>query len=387
MFGERSRVVVLAGSPLPKSLDWSEESLMRGLLPAFADGPNASASSSLADVTAVWRSLHMAAFQLSTGLTQGSKEDCRLYSSHNHVAGLGLMDQMNGFFITTDRAQGRGESASPGPTAHHSQVLSQYYERSFAAHEEIQSSQIIGAEIVDETSSLTSVTSSFESASSNPDSQKHLAYAKLRSVYISDLNEIPHAAYLSSIVPQTMTVNVVAGIIAISQPRTITTRKDGQIVELVEMLVGDDTRAGFGINLWIRPAPAQTTDTSRNATTDNLRDEVLRLRPRDVIFVRRVALGSFRSKVYGQSLRRGITTIDLLYRDIVDAEDARGAFKAKEINANVEDSSQFAKVKRVRDWVVQFVGTRPATESSRRKKCTKICSEKIDLPSLPPDTQ
>ena len=388
MVGERSYVILLSGSPLSESLDWSERSLENSLLPAFVDGPDANSAPESTDITPAWRSLSLVAAHLPTGLTQASIEKSQFGSSHGHAAASVSTGREAGFLIATDGAQWSQGSANTESTAPQSQVLSQYYEQSFAAHEDLQSSQIVEAESVDEMSFLTtSGASSFESEISDFHSQKHLVDARLHSGHISELNEIPNAAHLNSIIPQTMTINIVVGIISISQPRKITTRKGARIIELIEMLVGDDTRAGFGINIWMPPAQAQYSKTSRVGKINTLRDEILRLRPRDVILARRVALSSFRSNVYGQSLRQGLTTLDLLYRNVIDAEDARGAFKAREIDANVQGSGQLAKVKKVKDWVAQFVGSGSATEASRRKKRTKIHIEKANLPSLPLDTQ
>ena len=270
-----------------------------------------------------------------------------------------------------------------------SQALTQYYEHSIALHEELQSSQIVGAESTNGSPVPTNTEGlSFESSIiSDAGSEDYVVHARLHSIHISDLKEMPNASYLNSITPQTVTVNLVAGIITISQPRTIKSRKGGRTVELVEMLVGDETRAGFEINIWLPPIKNQDSKASRSSVRgqNTMRDEVLRLRPRDVVLARRVALSSFKSNVYGQSLRRGMTTLDLLYRNLVDSEDARGALKAREIDANVGGSGQLGKVKKVKDWVMQFVGAGP--QASTMKNRAEKGSEPVHLPSLPPDTQ
>ena len=65
------------------------------------------------------------------------------------------------------------------------------------------------------------------------------------------------------------------------------------------------------------------------------------LRVRDVVLVRNVALAAFRGRVYGQSLRRGVTRVDLVWRG--GGVERRGW-------EGVE------KVRRVREWVLGFVG-------------------------------
>lgn len=387
MLAEKSRIILLSGSPLPDSIDWSEGSLENALLPAFVDRPGITPAPDCTAVPPVWRSLDLAVSHLPSGLTQASRDAIQCSSSLEPVAEPESLNRNGGYLVATGRApssHGSSISETTAPLSH----LSQYYERSFVAHEDIPSSQIVEAASADETSFLSTEAGSFDSESSHHTSQKQRVHAKLCSVYTSHLSEIPTAVSLNSIVPQTMTVNLVVGIISISQPRTIMTRKGGRTMELVELLVGDSTQAGFGINIWIPPTPAQKVDAPRMNTSDYLRGEVLlRLRPRDIIFARRLALGSFRGKVYGQSLRRGMTTLDLLYRDAVDAEDARGAFNVQDINASVEGSNEIAQVKRVRDWMMEFVGAGSITATSKPKTLPNICSEGVNLPFLPPDTQ
>ena len=245
-------------------------------------------------------------------------------------------------------------------------VSTQYYEQSFAIHENLPSSQIVGAESLDEfftTEPEEDCSTSFSASSpSHPEAQ--LARSRLTSTHLSQLKDIPNAAHLSSITPQTITVNLVVGIISISQPRTIKTRKGGRTIDLVEILVGDDTKAGFGINIWLLPVPSQESNSSRHAALhqndENLRPQTLHLRPQDVVLAKTIALTSFRGKVYGQSLRKGMTTLDLLYRNPLDGDDARGAYGPAELDqaAAIDDDEpqQVRRVRDVKDWVMRFVG-------------------------------
>ena len=380
-----SRVILLCGSPLPGSLDWSEEDLSVALLPAFVEKRDLSGAADLKDTPPVWRSLDLVAPHLPTGLTQASGQEAHFGDPLLEIAASTSTAAFARDLTATNSVQSSPRSLDIDPTDAQSQILTQYYEHSFAMHDGLQSSQIVGVASTDNASFSTTVeTDSFDSFISDAQSQKHVVDARLHSGTISDLKDIPNAGYLHSIEPQTMTVNLAVGVISVSQPRRILPRKGGRAVELVEMLVGDDTRAGFGINMWIAPAQAQDSNASRTHENNTLRDEVFQLRPRDVILARRVALGSFRSTVYGQSLRRGMTSLDLLYRNVIDAEDARGAFKAKDLDANIDVSDQLAKVKRVQDWVVRFVGAGPVT--LKAKKDSHEISKEATRPPLPLDT-
>ena len=158
---------------------------------------------------------------------------------------------------------------------------------------------------------------------------------------------------------------------------------------LVEMLVGDDKKAGFGINLWVSPDP-------HNGNPSVLETDLAHLRPQDVILARNVALGSFGGKVYGHSLQRDITTLDLLYRNVVDASDTPGAFDVRGIedtdDNNDEDviGGQLAKLRRVRRWVMEFVGGSIGAQQARGLGLSKrpgLLKRSLQLQALPADTQ
>ncbi|KAI4242718.1 MAG: hypothetical protein L6R42_010933, partial [Xanthoria sp. 1 TBL-2021] len=235
------------------------------------------------------------------------------------------------------------------------EILSQYYEHSFAVHEEVPSSRVLAADSFQSTSTSHASSSSFpsEEDSTNyslpptPSQQNNLK--TLLSTPITNLSTIPSACYLHSIEPQTMTVNLLLGIIALPPPRTIITRKDARTISLVELTVGDETEAGFGINIWL-PAPFSYLKPGEV----DLRAEMEKLRVRDVVLMRNVALTSFRGRVYGQSLRRGMTRVELVYR--FQGEE-RGMLAGMERELDREGGGVvLEKVRRVRQWVLGFVG-------------------------------
>ena len=348
------KVIFLTGAPLPSSLQWTEEELCAPLQPGFVERKpvESTEQSSHADNAPSWRSIPLERPHLPTGLTQISQEDLG-FEDYGFPAGETAFFSPTELSFISDSSECPSEQSQVSNSAKED-LYTQYYEQSFAIHENIPSSQIVGAESLDE--SFTTEPEDFStafSASSPSFPADQLARSRLISSHLSQLKDMPNAAYLQSITPQTMTVNLVIGVISISQPRTITTRKGGRSIELVEMLVGDDSKAGFGINIWLPPSPESNHPAPQDG---DFRTQTVKLRPQDVILARNVALGSFRGKVYGQSLRRGMTTLDLLYRNVVDGHDASGAYRAGELEHGAVDEPQVRKVRDVKDWVIRFVG-------------------------------
>ena len=273
---------------------------------------------------------------------------------------------------------------SPAEDIESDDILSQYYERSFAMHEDLLSSQIIDPATSECGSFLTDQEqpSMVSTSLSQISCRDQLIQSRLASSHLSNLKEIPTAAYLLSITPQTMTINIVVGIISISQPRTLKTRRGGKFVDLIELIVGDETGTGFGINIWV-PSPIHHSHALPREW--DLRSDALDLRPRDILLAKQVALSSFKGKVYGQSLRRGTTTLDLLYRVVLDGEDKRGAYKARYLEDKALEDPHIRKVESVRKWVLKFVGSNAALSPSKRRRRLDIVSQR-QLQTLPSDT-
>lgn len=374
MIESHSRVLFLTGAPLPSSLNWTDTDLSAPLQTCFSDlkDPNVFGKPTSDNIAPSWRSLPFEPSHLHTGLTQASR----------HVQGPSSFTAIDISYMSSESNQEQNRNLQDS-IFEDSELLSQYYEHSFAVHEGNPSSQIVGAgsfvelsfDPVSDEHSINSTTYSDFS------SQEQVARSRLAAAYLSDLRDMPNAAYLRSIVPQTMTVNLVVGIISISQPRTIITRRGGRSVDLIEILVGDSTRSGFGINVWL---PILEDNHQPVIGERTLRSDILRLRPQDVVLARTIALSSFNGRVSGQSLRRNMTTLDLLYRNVVDADDERGTYRAKDLEAEAIVDSQVSKVKRVKDWVMQFVGNNARPPTSNNKLMPRIKREYLQV--LPSDT-
>ncbi|RDA93912.1 hypothetical protein CP533_4525 [Ophiocordyceps camponoti-saundersi (nom. inval.)] len=180
------------------------------------------------------------------------------------------------------------------------------------------------------------------------------------------------ASTLESLYPQTVSVDLIVGILSLSQARSVKTRW-GKDLELVEVLVGDDTASSFAVTFWL-PSP------------------VVELRRQDVVLIQRVALRVFKGAVHGQSLARGVTKVTLLWR-----AGGGGCFSSSRLAATAaadDDEEKEYKGERgddrrpylqrtrvVRDWVLRFVGA--DVDAVRNKRLTTARS--WDRP--PDDTQ
>ncbi|MCJ1374984.1 hypothetical protein MMC20_006217 [Loxospora ochrophaea] len=363
------KIIVLAGPPTADTLHWDEDVLVAPLLTAFSsDAVKANVHRTQSSHTQpVWRVLPVEHRHLPSGLTQlGSDLDPSSDNANDAEEGASFLDLSDTSFLSVPSSSGDKSASTSFESAE--EVFSQFYEHSIAIHDDIPTSQIVGPEGYTDSSFLSTTSeslTSFGTGQVSPPAEHPLPIPVLG--HLSDLEDIPNAAYLQSITPQTMTVNLIVGIISLAQPRMITPRRGGQHLELVEMIVGDETKSGFGVNAWLPPLDQKAQD---------LRSSVAKIRPQDIVLLRNVALSSFRGNVYGQSLRKDMTKIDLLYRIVVDKQDEKGVYNSRDLGKDGFRDTQTTKTKKVRDWVMQFVG-RP---ECRDRKAGQP-------PQLPDDTQ
>ena len=380
-------VIFLTGAPDADALSWECEDLTVPLLSCYyMEDLQTKADEAQSTISGPsWRSLPFEREHLRTGLTQPTlqpDQQARDIRSSQDADETSFLDTTDLSFVSTVPSEDNSQALSSNEEAE--VILSQYYEHSFAVHEEIPSSQIISGEAVGDRSFLsTSTEFSTTSVHDIATSQSGPCRRKPTSDHLSDLEGIPNASYLQSIIPQTMTVNLIVGIIAMPQPRVIQSRRGGRMLELVEMIVGDETKAGFGVNLWLPPT---THELDRTHQAPGLRAITTTLRPQDVILARNVALSTFNGQVYGQSLRKDMTKLDLLYRNGIDSEDERGAYETRELDE--ADDRQVVKVKKVRDWVMRFIGNAARPHHQEQNSEGRNSSKQVrEVHLLPPDTQ
>ncbi|TKA65255.1 hypothetical protein B0A55_11385 [Friedmanniomyces simplex] len=192
---------------------------------------------------------------------------------------------------------------------------------------------------------------------------------------ITDLKRLPPADHVTRIQPQTMTVNLLAAVISISPPRTVSLRKRTGEMEILELLLGDETRAGFGVTFWLAPVDSQQAkQQQQHHQRDDIRSALQQLRAGDVVVAQNVALSTFNGCVYGQSLSRKFarnsTTITALTgEEVVVAVQGFMGMKGK--------------FERVQKWADDFVGrTRRPGVGVRG-----VGTGRGGVEELPPDTQ
>ncbi|RAO65722.1 uncharacterized protein BHQ10_001734 [Talaromyces amestolkiae] len=187
---------------------------------------------------------------------------------------------------------------------------------------------------------------------------------------LHNIKDIPNTTYLRSIIPQTPSVNLVVAVIGINPVRRVTARQSKQELDILEIIVGDETRTGFGVTFWLPRNHKQL-----NTLAAEFREKILGIRLRDIVLIRNVGLSSFQDLVYGQSLWKGMTKVELLHRQQVDSQDVQGAYSTVAIETATREDRLLYKVCNVRNWLMNFVGT--------KARCGR---HDVGQP-LPPDTQ
>jgi len=234
----------------------------------------------------------------------------------------------------------------------------------------------------------------------SPRRQPRAPLAPLRAPHLLSLFQLPTASHLHAIQPQTMTVDLIIGILSLSPLRIVTVRRTGRLVGVLEMLVGDDTSAGFGVTFWVDVAQEESQGlTLPGEARDELKESLQGLRKGDVVLLRNVALSDFQKVVRGNSLgrmRRGgggrggnATSVRLLWRagwmrvdvdQATEGEDLEAAYESEELEIDDDgngggvglirgdDKAVRDKTARVRGWTRQFVPAAGVSPSRRKKR-------------------
>lgn len=340
------RCIFLTGAPEADQLEWDEAKL----LSTFTIGSRAFEQNSTPKPTSSWQIPKWREIPLSPNRTKPAPEPAKAHF-------FSFSDQIPDLDIATKQ---------------------DFLEHSIALIDDLASSQLAPTN-ADETTLLNSTTLSFMSDTSlrpSEDSEISHSASQIPSIptnlSITDIKHIPSASHILSIAPQTITINLLCAVISVSQPRSVNLRRrngsaQANTMEIVDLLVGDETRAGFSVSFWLPPL-----DSHRPSVPDgeDLRPILQSLRGGDVVLVSNVALSVWRGAVYGQSLgRRWARNCTRVVR-IGDAEVERG------VSLGVK-----GKLARVRDWREEFVGRTTGGKGKGKGK------RKVREEELPPDSQ
>lgn len=359
-----TRVILLMGAPTTQTLQWDESELLdTPVAPFYGPGEQPHEPWPFPEEYSVkWRVLG-----------DQMDEDAKPTSQTNSAT----------FFNTEGLAETKGEEEEES-------VLSQFYDHSFAVHE---ISQVSDHGLwTDSTDSTDRTTSSNATSNSRPDNSLSQVVLPPMNGSVTALHDIPSTGDLRSIAPQTMTVNLIVGIITIQRPRRVVTRQWKRELDIVEMVVGDETRTGFGVTCWLPSSSSSSPPRLGSADSTGLRQSLASLRPQDIALLRNVGLSSFQERVYGQSLRNGITKVDLLHRKQVGAFDPSGVYGVLHLNATrdaVENTDPVVdKVQQVREWIRRFVADPTMPEAAGGGGSPRMRAMKRGQTLLlPPDTQ
>ncbi|KAI1166164.1 hypothetical protein F5B18DRAFT_93942 [Nemania serpens] len=333
------KVLIFAGAPEGHALDWAVPNLLNHFLDPIASFARFEAppDSSLRETSfistpdpAVWRSIPLRRERLPTGFSQ------------THALAHAYPGSPE-FFTTLPRSFGAASDLSEDDPDQ--QTIHQFYDHSVAIHGDVPSSRLTSMSLTTDETSFDVTDDLSEEISTQLDN--HPAGSdgshghEIR--HLSDLEDLPDANYLLSILPQTMTANLIVGIISIAEPRAVRTRW-GATKSLVELLVADETKSGFSVTFWMSSEPSETNALVRS------------LRRQDIILLRNVALSVFMKKVHGHSLRKGHTTVDLLHRRRLDKDDVGGVYSMRDVSSTRRAHPQLAKTRKVWEWLLHFVG-------------------------------
>lgn len=260
------RGMILIGCPSESSLCWDEDALINVEIPKSQPVPT-------------WRRV----CSLRSPIISTIRSKVKSPEGHHHDEKL------------PDVAD-RGELRLGRSLMSNAELSSQYYQESFSIHKNPR------ALVFTEDSILTTSDESPEEHVLDDAARKTLLL--LNKARLTKIVDLPDSLQLSQMYPQTVTEDIVVGIIAAKPPQTIITRSKRVTVELIELVVGDGTKSGFCVNLWSSGLEKLSPDHCAY-------DEI---RPRDIILFTNIALGSFQGIVHGQSLRRGLTGAVLLHR-------------------------------------------------------------------------
>lgn len=125
---------------------------------------------------------------------------------------------------------------------------------------------------------------------------------------IWDIKDLPGGGFLRSIAPQTPSVDVIGVILRMEAVRRVKVRQGAAEVEVVVVVVGDESGVRFEVSFWLKVGRYGIRDGQWDC---ELRENVLGLCVGDVVLMRQVGLRCFGNMVRGFSIRTH-TKVDVL---------------------------------------------------------------------------
>ena len=257
-----------------------------------------------------------------------------------------------------------------------------FHQHSFMWHENLNCSKVINSEgDTDFAADITSppntttnskVASTDSEYSSNEDSfLDRLELNRLRPTALSDL---PTADYVNNIMPQTVTVSLLVVVLQLDARRQIEARRSGRRYDLVELLVGDDTRSVFNINIWLKPFAEPSvglrTPLTGRGTEESFRSVLNSLKVGNMLLLKNIALATWKGNLYGQNLRKRVGSIETEI-EVIERRHAGSYAPTSYLEERIRD---------VQTWAtshVQIMYSPNGDQTERPRPCT----------FLPPDTQ
>lgn len=203
---------------------------------------------------------------------------------------------------------------------------------------------------------------------------------RVTGIHIDKLALIPDAKQVISMQPQTLTVNLIVGVLRIFAPRTILQSTFGgrqRTTQCAQVKVGDDTMPGFEIIFWIgsedghmttarqRRLQQQQRQNGRTLDETDMRTAYYQIRPRDVVLLQNVGLKVWNGRVTGYTLHGGLTRMRILYRapEVERETGHEGDYAAWMIGASSmarkasgePEDSRLYHARKVWKWVVNYV--------------------------------
>lgn len=365
----------LTGAPERSSLSWTREELLNDFLPSFSKYIRGASKEAVS----------------SSDAWSGSWPSWRTVTSI-HVHNDGPITALE---VDRNKSPPHGDTGIAGAEGSESPITDEggeELESSFVVHEFFEPSQVVSITQYNNDLSILDDDNFASFANFEDTSYSILSHAddsilEKQSLptdeYLTNLSALPNANYLRRILPGTMTINIIGGIVDISPPRAVTVRRLGGSYDMniVDLYVRDDTEAGLKITIWLKPELCANIRSLKHQEV-GLHLIISRLRRGDIVFLKHIALRSYRGEVCGQSLSserypNNGTKIALLCR----GEGARDKLE----NLSRTHAIKLAKVQA---WVTQFLGPRTGAridcEGGESRKV--LGKRKLRYEELPEDT-